>query len=94
MPEVQKRKVELMRGVESTTTIRAYKSDARLLKKWCGILNHQLTGNRRTTTDLLRHIFEENRRMKQRIKYMEYVTGDLSRQVKQLQSDMSKCRRF
>lgn len=84
-----------MRGVESTTTTRIYESDAAKVVSWVSELNKKLSSKRKlTTADLHRHVYSENVRYKKRNAYLEFVVAQLDRQIKQLQEELRKCRRF
>jgi hypothetical protein len=83
-----------MRGIERTRMIRAYGSDADKMVSWCDALNAKSPkAKKQTTADVLRAICDENRRMKQRIEYLNIEMCRLAGMVSALNRDLKKCYR-
>lgn len=75
-----------MRGIESTTSRRMYASDARLMDNGARYLNKGRRGKQLTTADVVRHMVQENHRLKTRNTYLELRIAGLLMKLRKNES--------
>lgn len=80
-----------MRGIESTTGSRIYRSDAARMLMYVRMRNAAERGARWTMADGTRALIEANKRLKERVRYLEFDNASLLRRVKEYQRLIAKC---